>query len=100
MNQCTFLGKVKHLDLRCFAGDKIERLLILTLDVENKRRTSGVKKIDYEELWFEAWGTAALTLDQNLKLNDYLLVINSTARKSEGGVCFRINEFKIMNRNN
>ena len=98
MNQCTFLGKVKHLDLRVFDGES-ERI-VLVLDVENKRKMNGVKKIDYEELLFEAWGTAALTLDQNLRLDDYLLVINSTARKSEGGVCFRINEFKIMNRNN
>jgi len=35
-----------------------------------------------------------------LRLDDYLLVINSTARKSEGSVRFRINEFKIINRNN
>lgn len=98
MNQCTFLGKVTSLSLYAFDGET-ERL-VLTLDIENKRKTNGVKKIDYENLWFEAWGTAALTLHQNLRLDDYLLVINSTARKSEGSVCFRINEFKIMNRNN
>jgi hypothetical protein len=98
MNQCTFLGKVTWLDHYNFDGETEK--LVLTLDVENKRKTNGVKKIDYENLWFEAWGTAALTLHENLRLDDYLLVINSTARKSEGSVCFRINEFKIMNRNN
>ena len=98
MNQCTFFGKVTSLNLYAFDGET-ERL-VLTLDVENKRKTNGVKKIDYENLWFEVWGTAALTLHQNLRLDDYLLVINSTARKSEGSVCFRINEFKIINRNN
>ena len=98
MNQCTFLGKVKYLDLYAFEGET-ERI-VLVLDVENKRKMNGVKKIDYEELLFEAWGTAALTLHENLRLDDYLLVINSTARKSEGSVCFRSNEFKIMNRNN
>ncbi len=98
MNQCTFLGKVKYLDFYAFEGET-ERI-VLVLDVENKRKMNGVKKIDYEELLFEAWGTAALTLHENLRLDDYLLVINSTARKSEDSVCFRINEFKIMNRNN
>jgi hypothetical protein len=98
MNQCTFLGKVKQWDFYAFEGET-ERI-VLVLDIENKRKMNGVKKIDYERLLFEAWGTAALTLHQNLRLDDYLLVINSTARKSEGGVCFRINEFKIMNRNN
>lgn len=73
----------------------------IVLQIENKRKCKNdIKKMDYEYLLFEAWGTAAITIYNNLKDNDYLLVIDSTARKNKDDVCFRINEFKIIKRGN
>lgn len=78
--------------------NNIERVDIV-LNVENKRKgKNNVKKMDYERLNFEAWGSAAATIHNNLKEDDYLLVIDSTARNNEDTVCFRINEFKIIKR--
>lgn len=93
MNQCTFLGKLKSINIENNGIDRVE----LVLQVENKRKgKNDVKKMDYEYLSFEAWGSAAITMYKNLSLDDYLLVIDSTARKIKDRVCFRINEFKIM----
>lgn len=93
MNQCTFLGKLKSINIENNGIDRVE----LILQVENKRKVKNeIKKMDYEYLSFEAWGSAAITIHKNLSVDDYLLVIDSTARKNKEKVCFRINEFKIM----
>ena len=94
MNQCTFLGKLKSISVE--TENNIERVE-LTLQIENKRKGKNeAKKMDYEYLLFEAWGTAAISIYKNLTEEDFLLVIDSTARKSKDKVCFRINEFKII----
>lgn len=97
MNRCTFLGKIiKPVSLINENG--IEKVEIL-LQIENKRKSkSDIKKMDYELLLFEAWGTAAITIAANLANDDYLLIIDSTARTIKDSVCFRINEFKIIKR--
>lgn len=98
MNQCTFLGKLKTVDVSSF--NNIARVELL-LQIENKRKSKNEsKKMDYEYLLFEAWGTAAITINKNLNIDDYLLVIDSTARKNKDNICFRINEFKIIKKEN
>lgn len=97
MNHCTFFGRPKSINTKHGEIDKVE----LILQVENKRKgKSEVKKMDYEHLLFEAWGTAAITISKNLTTDDCLLVIDSTARNIDNKVSFRINEFKIVKREN
>lgn len=97
MNDCKFLGRLVNKTFQLDSNDKEK--VTLTLAVENKRKTKNdsSKKVDVENLIFEAWGSAALVLFSNLDAGGQLLVINSTARKSsDGGVVFRINDFKII----
>lgn len=98
MNQCTFLGKLVSKEFTSEADtDKIN----LLLQVENKRKgKKDVRKMDYERLNFEAWGTAAISIEKNLTFDDYMLIIDSTARTNDNKVCFRINEFKIIKKGN
>lgn len=97
MNHCTFFGRPKSINTKHGEIDKVE----LILQVENKRKgKSEVKKMDCEYLLFEAWGTAAITISKNLTTDDCLLVIDSTARNIDNKVSFRINEFKIVKREN
>lgn len=97
MNHCSFLGKLKKTTYTC---EDIERIEIV-LQIENKRKGKNIaKKMDYEYLTFEAWGTAAISINKNLKLNDYMLIIDSTARNDNGNVYFRINDFKIIKKEN
>lgn len=95
MNHCSFLGKLQNIPLP-LDKEEGERILIDLL-VENKRNDKSLaKKTDYEVLTFEAWGSAAANIAKNLSLNDYMLIIDSTARRNSNDVCFRINEFKII----
>ncbi|MCW4039969.1 MAG: hypothetical protein NWE83_04350 [Candidatus Bathyarchaeota archaeon] len=97
MNDCKFLGRVLNKTFQL--DDNNKERVSLTLAVENKRKTTKdlPKKIDVEVLNFEAWGSAALVLFQNLPPDRQLLVTNSTARVSpDGDVVFRINDFKII----
>lgn len=95
MNHCSFLGKLQNIPLS-LDKEEGERILIDLL-VENKRNDKSLaKKTDCEVLTFEAWGSAAANIAKNLSLNDYMLIIDSTARRNSNGVCFRINEFKII----
>ena len=98
MNHCAFLGKIISKNLTELNDvEKIE----LVLQVENKRKVKkDVKKMDYEYLSFEAWGSAAISIEKNLTIDDYMLIIDSTARADSGIVCFRINEFKIIKKGN
>lgn len=98
MNQCTFLGKLVSKE---FTQEDNTDKIHLILKVENKRKgKKDVKKMDYEHLSFEAWGTAAISIEKNLTFDDYMLIIDSTARANEDKVCFRINEFKIVKKGN
>lgn len=97
MNHCVFFGKCYDIS---YTSDNVERVA-LTLQVENKRKgTNDVKKMDYEHLSFEAWGTAAISIFKNMQHGDYMLVIDSTARSEKGRTYFRINEFKIIKKEN
>lgn len=83
-----------------YTSDNIERIELI-LQVESKRKSNNdTKKMDYEHLCFEAWGTAAISIFKNMKAGDYMLVIDSTARSEKGKSYFRINEFKIIKKEN
>lgn len=60
MNHCAFLGKAVSKNIVMVNDiEKIE----LTVQVENKRKMKkDLKKMDYEYLNFEAWGTAAISI--------------------------------------
>lgn len=97
MNHCSFFGKRHSMH---YASNDVERIELI-LQVENKRKgKNDVKKMDYENLTFEAWGTAAISIFKNFQEDDYMLVIDSTARNEKGKTYFRINEFKIIKREN
>jgi len=98
MNHCSFLGKLVSKEFSDLTGiEKID----LILHVENKRKVKkDIKKMDYERLNFEAWGTAAISIENNLTVDDHMLIIDSTARADNGDVRFRINEFKIIKKGN
>lgn len=97
MNHCCFLGKLYDIN---YTSDSIERVELI-LQIESKRKSNNeVKKMDYENLCFEAWGTAAISIFKNIKVGDYMLVIDSTARSEKGRIYFRINEFKIIKKEN
>lgn len=93
MNHCSFFGKFYDMN---YMSHDIERVELI-LQVENKRKSKNdIKKMDYEFLSFEAWGTAAISIFNNFKPEDYMLIIDSTARSEKGLTYFRINEFKIL----
>lgn len=97
MNHCSFFGKCYKMH---YTSDNVEKIEVI-LQVENKRKgKSDVKRMDYENLTFEAWGTAAISIFKNLKTDDSMLVIDSTARNENGKTYFRINEFKILKKEN
>jgi hypothetical protein len=83
-----------------YTSENVERIELI-LQVENKRKgKNDVKKMDYEHLSFEAWGTAAISIFKNLECGDFMLIIDSTARSEKGKTYFRINEFKILKKEN
>lgn len=97
MNQCCFYGKIVN---KIKNGESDVENLKVNLMVEKYRKNKiGVTKIDRSFLVFEAWDSAAITIDKNASLGDYLLISNSNARNSGSSVCFRINEFKIVKKN-
>lgn len=94
MNKCIFYGKIINKEFTLDDNGK-ERIFVYLL-VENKRQGKASKRLDTEELCFEAWGSAAITLYNNADCGSYLLINDSTARTHDDLVCFRINEFKII----
>tara|TARA_R100000005_G_C5002765_1_gene210577 strand:- start:4031 stop:4366 length:336 start_codon:yes stop_codon:yes gene_type:complete len=106
MNKCVFYGQILDKTFQTEGPECNVCKIVLKLKIENRRSTkSKNKKIDYEILNFEAWGGAALTLESNTNLGDYILIVDSTARATSHDcenspvgelVCFRINEFKII----
>jgi len=93
MNKCTFLGTVS--EFYSISNHDGNIGISVTLQIVNKRE-SRVKKFDTENLTFEAWGSAAVYLLSNLKVDHQLLVLDATARTVENVVVFRINDFRII----
>jgi hypothetical protein len=97
MNRCSFFGKLNTIHHISNSVDCVE----LILEIESKRKgNNDIKKMDYENLHFMAWGTAAISILKNIQIGDYMLVIDATARNDKGKGYFRINEFKIIKRGN
>ncbi len=93
MNDCKFFGRIATRKiLRPNGTNKIE----LNVTVQKQRKSkSGVPVSESSTLLFEAWDSAASTIEHNTDIGDYL-IINSTAKVDGGRVYFRINEFKII----
>lgn len=95
MNDCKFFGKIIARSItQKYETSKIE----VQLEVQKQRKSkSGVPVVEKSILDFEAWDSAAETLEHNSTIGDYL-VISATAKVKETnkGVYFRINEFKIV----
>tara|TARA_R110001592_G_scaffold19932_1_gene81361 strand:+ start:630 stop:941 length:312 start_codon:yes stop_codon:yes gene_type:complete len=98
MNGCHFLGKL--------TGDPVLKksynsfFVNFTLEVEEYRRDKdGVKKRRIDLLNFEAWDSAAKTIQQRAQKDD-IMVIEAIARnesiKDPDTVVFRITNFKII----
>ena len=98
MNGCHFLGKL--------TGDPVLKksynsfFVNFTLEVEEYRRDKdGVKKRRIDLLNFEAWDSAAKTIQQRAQKDD-IMVIEAIARnesiKDPDTIIFRITNFKII----
>lgn len=98
MNSCNFLGRlygdVYH--------DKSNNVSVVNfkLEIENFRKNkNGVKTRSVSILNFEAWHTAAITINDKLTRED-LILVECSARNTEDStvpVCyFRVNSFKIF----
>jgi single-stranded DNA-binding protein len=95
MNNCVFLGRlVDKPELADHYGTQVLRFK-MSIDKYRKSKT-GQKIRDRNHLAFEAWDSGARTISDHCENGD-TLVVNCTARNNEGGVVFRVNEFKIMN---
>ena len=99
MNNCSFLGKLKE-PVHATKSNDVD-LVNFVLEVEEYRRNkSGQKTRRTENLNFEAWHTAAITIKEKLNVGD-LILVECTARsnRDENDFCyFRVNSFKIFNR--
>ena len=99
MNNCCFLGKLKDPVYSTKSNDV--DLVNFVLEVEEYRKNkSGQKTRRVEYLNFEAWHTAAITIHEKLSPGD-LIMVECTARSTRGeeGSCyFRVNSFKIFNK--
>lgn len=99
MNNCSFLGKLKE-PVRATKSNDVD-LVNFVLEVEEYRKNkSGQKTRRTENLNFEAWHTAAITIKEKLKTGD-LILVECTARSnrdSDDFCYFRVNSFKIFNR--
>ena len=95
MNDCKFFGKIVSRSItKRYETSRIE----LQVEVQKQRKSkSGLLVIEKSALNFEAWDSAAETLEHNSTVGDYL-VISATAkiRETNKDVYFRINEFKIV----
>jgi hypothetical protein len=93
MNDCKFFGKIVSRKITTENDtDKIE----LSITVQKQRKSkSGVSVSESSTLSFEAWDSAAATIEHNTTVGDYL-IINSAAKVDNGRVYFRINEFRIV----
>ena len=96
MNNCVFLGKL-YGDIHCQQHDKTTSA-DFQLEVESFRKNkNGVKNRSVTVFDFQAWDTAALTIEQRLKKDD-LILVECSARKNQNSVYFRVNSFRIFNK--
>lgn len=99
MNSCNFFGKVTSgPDLS--TSDNGTPVVTFELELEDFRRgTGGEKHRMLTYIMFEAWDTAAITIDKHASEN-CLMSIESSARSEDTpdhtDTYFRVNKFKIL----
>jgi hypothetical protein len=97
MNDCKFFGKVVS---RKITEENNTSKIELNVSVQKQRKSKhGVPVSETVTLQFEAWDSAAATIEHNSTVGDYL-IINSTAKTHGDRVYFRINEFRIVRSGN
>ena len=87
MNLCVFCGDVVSIKLQNDESTNFVNRILLEVKVENRRKS----KIDTEILLFEAWDSAANTINDYCEIGDVVL-LKCHAKKD----IFRINEFQIL----
>lgn len=102
MNKCIFLGKLTHQPVVEIDQDTGTPKLVFDLEIEEFRRDkSGNKKRTLTVLEFEAWDTAALTIEKYANEGD-LMSVESSARSCYvacndcDSIYFRVTSFKIL----
>tara|TARA_Y100000385_G_C12706322_1_gene472691 strand:+ start:196 stop:489 length:294 start_codon:yes stop_codon:yes gene_type:complete len=97
MNKCIFLGRLTAPPEVYIDENNNTPVIDFELEIEEFRRDSrGDKRRDLTYLFFQAWDTAALTIEKWAK-KDSLMSIESNARTDdEGNTYFRVTNFKIL----
>ena len=101
MNSCFFIGRLKE-PVRTEKENGVD-VVYFTLEIEEYRKNkNGQKTRTLQILHFEAWHTAAITINQKLTMDD-LISVECSARSETipdvGDACyFRVNNFKIFKR--
>jgi hypothetical protein len=94
MNHCLFFGKIVS---RKISTENDTNKIELRISVQKQRKAkSGLSVSENATLTFEAWDSAASTIEHNTTVGDFLIIPNSTAKIDGDKVYFRINEFKIV----
>lgn len=94
MNHCVFFGKIVSRNL---TSENETSKIELKIQVQKQRRAkSGASVSENAILNFEAWDSAAETIEHNTTVGDSLIIPNATAKVDKEKVYFRINEFKIV----
>lgn len=92
MNKCHFIGRlVKNPELVDVNGVKVVNLVMMTTR-DHKNRTNGTNVNEKVYLNLEAWHTAAETIAENFRQNDWMWVV-AEAKKDRN---YRINEFGLV----
>jgi single-stranded DNA-binding protein len=98
MNGCHFLGKLKSDPILNRSHNSFFVNFILEVE-EYRRDKSGVKKRRTDLLKFQAWDSAAKTIEKHAQKDD-IMVVESIARnglsKDSESVVFRVTNFKIL----
>jgi hypothetical protein len=96
MNSCNFLGRL-YGDVHLVKYDNTSSA-DFQLEIENFRRNkNGSKNREVFVFDFQAWDTAALTIKERLG-NDDLILVECSARKEQNSVYYRVNRFRIFNK--
>ena len=101
MNNCVFFGRLVEDPVLTKVNDIDATFFKIAVEEYRKNKQGKkIKRIDVLE--FEAWHTAAITITQNAKKNDGLMIESSARLSHDQGDCFinfRVNNFKIFNDN-
>ena len=94
MNHCLFFGKIIS---RKISTENDTNKIELRISVQKQRKAkSGLSVSENATLTFEAWDSAAATIEHNTTVGDFLIIPNATAKVDSDKIYFRINEFKIV----